>query len=155
MADIQKIKAQHRAVARYLAFGYPLGTVCDSLGLNVKRWQVIVNTPLFQALLQEKEASLEEKLIEDECYDPVLIKAKMESKASLETMVYLRDGDPEEVPAATKLSSAKSILELAGYPKKESEQKATHVTISFSPDKAESLNGIAADLEPQPDSFKG
>ena len=80
-------ETKYRAVARYLAMGIPLDSICANLGLSLDRWRVIINEPIFKSILAEVQDLMDEKLGEAVSEDPIFIRMKMARKPRIELLL--------------------------------------------------------------------
>ena len=152
---MKELKPKHRTVAAYLALGYDLKGICENLNLNYDTWKVISNQPLFKEAIRMIQVERENALIDESLGDPVLLKLKAEALKSVSRLVEERDLFEKELGAssATRLSSAKALLEFAGY-KEDRKDLSPTIILNLTQDK---ISAIFRDkkIEPQPDRIEG
>lgn len=156
-----KIEPKHRAVARYLALGIPLGKVLETLGLtsgtSLERWQAIVKTPLFQEEIRKFEGKFEDALVEDQLTDSTMLRLKSLQKGAVtvleEELEAVMDDDGREINAGTRLKAAFGILDRTGYSPKEERSISATLMINLSQDTYDKLSK-KQELAPQPELIR-
>jgi hypothetical protein len=151
---MKELKTQHRAVARYLAFGVSLREICEQFNLNHSTWVQVVSTPLFKHEQQRIESELEDRLIDDEVKDPVLAKLKMATVKAVTRLVEEIDNCQEGASASTRIKAAESILDRCGYSHKEKETTMNTVFVPIQQEKIDAIFKKMA-ITPQADSIQG
>ncbi len=150
------IQSKHKAVARYLALGFPLSDICDALGLNKATWARTVSEPIFREELSRIQMELEDRILDDGVKDPVYAALKIGAAKSVQTLLAEQANmNPEEgASASTRIKAANSILDRVGY-NSAPQQAAVNITFQLSREKLELACGKPPSIEPQPDSIEG
>jgi len=150
------IQSKHKAVARYLALGFPLSDICNALGLNKTTWSRTISEPIFQEELSRVQTELEDRILDDGVKDPVYAALKMGATKAVATLrAELENTNPEEgASASTRIKAANSILDRVGY-NSARQQAAVNITFQLSREKLELACGKPAPVAPQPDSIEG
>lgn len=148
-------ETKYRAVARYMAMGISLSTICDNLGLSLERWRVVVNEPLFKDILKSANDMMDEKLGEEVATDPIFIKMKMAGKKAVDRVIAEIDNFDVKsgANASSRLKASEDILSRIGYFKKDGPIASANVTIEVSEGKALVINRSVIPSE-APDDVK-
>ena len=131
-----------RSVAREVALGIPLHEICVARQLDHESWKRIASGTIFKTEVERISTKIEEQIVADEAEHPVLQKLKVAAVKAVETLVSEvtnYEKDEEGATATTRINASKTVLELAGFTKKE-EQKIPTVVINISSSKASSLS---------------
>jgi len=150
-----KIKTLHRAVARYLALGYPLEEVCSAFNLKLNTWRRIVRDSLFQQEVKRLEKEREDLELEASLTDPIIAQMKMNALRAVNRLIGEVDNFEEDLGAnaSTRIKAANSILDKLGYNKSIVGSGSTLLIQELSRDKLDAVEKKYR-LSPQPDSFK-
>jgi len=142
MHQLLELKSRHRAVARYMAIGCDLKTICDNYGLNYSSWLQITQAPLFREEVKRIELEIENRLVEESVTDRNILRMKLASTravARLEAEMDNIDAD-SGASAATRIKAATSILDRVGYSGKEDTGPSQNVVVfEFSKEKLEAV----------------
>lgn len=135
---MQSINNKHRMVARYLALGAPLASICDTMGLNLPTWQQIVSKPLFREEVKRISVEIDNKFVEDAINDPIHAEIKTlarEAVRQLKNELTCTDKEYLGSTAMSRIAAAKEILAMAGYKTSEEKQQSMSITFALSPEK--------------------
>ncbi len=153
---LQKLSNVHALVARELALGIPLEKICESKGLSLNSWRSIVTAPLFRSKVTELQQEIENQMIDDHVCDPTLATLRSETLSSAKTLVEERDNWATETGASSnsRIKAALAILDMTGYNKSSTEDKAPSIVINLSPAKLQAVKD-SQDTSREKETFEG
>lgn len=149
-----EINAQHKAVARMLAMGFPLREICAVYRMELARWSSVVGQPLFQQEVARIQQELEQRMLDDASSDPIMLELRQGAQRAASRLVKEIDNAGEDSNASSRIKAATTLLDRLGYTSKKDDQAQQVVFVSLTQDKVDAVMGKKV-LAEQPESIQG